>query len=339
MFITTECIAALVLAYLFVEVSSSTGGTEMKVHNHAGHPIELFWINTFSPDRELVLQTEKPIRNSSHASISSYDTHEFLVKFHSTQLLHSTIEGHFIKGPKDEDVEVSFDTTLNVFSIKQSTEYDRWAEKIKTVTDNCTLHNSHDVSSCVAQHVYKGVADISQHKAALVKYRNLISNRLRNYTCADPTMNTSTPIESFRHYHSGRAYNVGLLLNMSHAKIWTIKDFITESECKKFKEHADGKLKRATIAADDGSSIVSIHRKASQAHYSMPIDNPEHDFLWPLYNRATTFANKFGKLNIQHPGQEDFTIIQYNPTDEYTPRMYTCSFMLVLVSQLQLCIL
>lgn len=97
-------------------------------------------------------------------------------------------------------------------------------------------------------------------------------------------------------------------------------DFITDEECQKFFDEGKGKLRRATVAGPDGGSVISEHRKAQQAHYSMPIDDWEGDVLWPLYKRAITFANKYGKLNVERPGQEDFTIIQYNPTDEYMPR-------------------
>lgn len=45
-----------------------------KVVNNAGAPIELFWINAYAKkgsfEDNLVLQTTKPIRNSSDTSVS-----------------------------------------------------------------------------------------------------------------------------------------------------------------------------------------------------------------------------------------------------------------------------
>lgn len=45
------------------------GSTPMRILNHAGAPIELFWMNTFDPGAPLVLQSEKPLRNSSDLNV------------------------------------------------------------------------------------------------------------------------------------------------------------------------------------------------------------------------------------------------------------------------------
>ena len=41
------------------------GSVIMRILNHAGAPIELFWINVFDPQRPLLKQTAKPIRNNT----------------------------------------------------------------------------------------------------------------------------------------------------------------------------------------------------------------------------------------------------------------------------------
>lgn len=97
---------------------------------------------------------------------------------------------------------------------------------------------------------------------------------------------------------------------------------ISDDECAFLREKSQGKLTRAVIAGDDGNPVVSETRKAQQAHYSLPLDNWETDFLWPLYHRTLTFANEIGGMDVHRPGQEDFTIIQYDPSDEYMPRTY-----------------
>lgn len=45
------------------------GSIPMRILNHAGAPIELFWMNTFDPGAPLVLQSEKPLRNSSDLNV------------------------------------------------------------------------------------------------------------------------------------------------------------------------------------------------------------------------------------------------------------------------------
>jgi hypothetical protein len=113
---------------------------------------------------------------------------------------------------------------------------------------------------------------------------------------------------------------------MPNAKIWAAKNFITDKECDILRESATGKLARATVAGEDGRSEYSIHRRAQQAHYDIPYDEPETDPLWPLYNRIMQFQNQHGKMNLSLPGQEGFTIIQYNPSDEYHPRKKTLQY-------------
>ena len=77
-------------------------------------------------------------------------------------------------------------------------------------------------------------------------------------------------------------------------------------------------LRRATVAADDGTSVVSENRKANQAVYTFK--RPENtDPLWPLYTRVFKTVNTFVPgFNLQPPGQEGFTIIQYDVDDQYT---------------------
>ena len=312
----------LLLPLLLVFVEGNGPVTvRMSLHNHAGAPIELFWVDINTPTRELVLQSQAPIRNGTTIDINSYNTHEFVIKFHKDHG-HQHVQGHFMKGPYDEDVDIYFDPHQHEFNITQINDYDRWVTKIHDSTQRCMRVPSTKFAACVANDVYKEVESITEEKETMIHYRELMSERLRNYTCADPHLESTEPLETFPFVFDGKQYHVEVLFDLPRAKIWHIKDFITEEECHKFKEHSVGNLFRATVASPDGRSVVSEHRRAQQAHYSLPEENPEEDFLWPLYNRATTFMNRYGKTHVEHPGQEGFTIIQYNPSDEYTTRMF-----------------
>jgi hypothetical protein len=116
------------------------------------------------------------------------------------------------------------------------------------------------------------------------------------------------------------------MLDLPNAKVWLAHDFITDEECEVFRQASFGKLLRATVAGHDGNAEVSNNRRAQQAGYQIPYDDPKdiEEPVWPLYNKIMTFQNTYGKLRINHVGQEGFVIIQYNPADEYTPRTY-CS--------------
>ena len=84
-----------------------------------------------------------------------------------------------------------------------------------------------------------------------------------------------------------------------------------------FIEHGTPKLRRATVAAEDGSSVVSENRKANQADYRFPGPLSE-DPLGELYQRVLNMTNGHTGLQLDRGGQEEFTIIQYNVDDQYT---------------------
>ena len=89
-----------------------------KVQNLAGAPIQLYWINTFKPGREEVLQTQTPIRNGTDTTINSYDTHQFLVRFKDTSQSEATVE--FEKGPREEVVTITYDADENVMNLRSA---------------------------------------------------------------------------------------------------------------------------------------------------------------------------------------------------------------------------
>jgi hypothetical protein len=177
--------------------------TKMIVYNHAGSPIELFWLNTFS-ENELVLQSKKPVRNATSIPVDSYNTHEFIIKFADKTRYE---QGHFMKGPRDEDIHVYFDD--KEFHIKITSEYDRWVDKMEKATRTCLNDNSQSFAECMASDVFKDVSQIIDTKDAYADYHGRLSGKLRNYTCADPTMETSKPINSFEFTHDEEVYQIG----------------------------------------------------------------------------------------------------------------------------------
>lgn len=304
--------------------AAPVGSVTMRVVNHAGAPIELYWIDTFTPKKtgktepNLVKQTTKPIRNNSDTSINSYNTHEFLVRF-LTPI--EGAEARFAKGPREEVVTVTYDPDTNTMTAKQTTKFDEIMDTIKGATTSCGESDlrGEAFSACVANAVIDDVNRLTDSKARLQKYRDAMSSRLRNLTCADDTMNTTKPIDTKKYEVDGKLYDAQVLLDLPGAKIWYIENFITDEECDVLKKHGGPKLRRATVAAEDGTSIVSENRKANQASYNLHQKNRESDPLWPLFNRVLAITNSHTGLRLKPDGQEDFTIIQYNVADQYTP--------------------
>lgn len=247
----------------------------IQVVNHAGAPIELYWINTFTPARELVKQTQKPIRNSSETVINSYDTHEFMIKY-----LDPKREGSvtFAKGPREEVVTIGLDEN-NQLTVVQTTKFDELVDTINSLAKQCPRSNQDELSSCIANGIMSDFNKQSESKIRLTKYRDAIAYRLRNYTCADSTMKTTEPIKSYDVRIEGKNHKVNILLDMDHAKIWSVDNFITQNECDVLIKHGKPLLRRATVAAEDGTSVVSENRKAQQASYNFQ-SKPSADPLW-----------------------------------------------------------
>ena len=309
----------LILGILIPDIfCSAVSSVPLILYNHAGAPIELWWINAFVPSRDLVLQSSKPLRNATSVTVNSYDTHEFLVKFFNRA---DSPQGYFVKGPEEEEVHVHYDPSIDQFQVKVTTEYDRWVEKMDVFTMKCLNDKSMKFSECLALEVQGQFTQLYDEHQKVLKYREAMSRELRNYTCSDPSLGTSSPINSFVYSFGGKEYPVDTLFDLPYAKIWTVANFITDDECEVFRQHAWGKLKSAAVVGPDGRSTLSKNRRAQDAHYEIPIDYPEGDPLWPLYSRVMNFANIYGNLTIEFPGQETFNVIQYNPSDEYLPRI------------------
>jgi len=253
------------------------GSVPLKIINRSGHPVELFWVNTFIPEPELVMQTTKPIRNSSETNINSYDTHEFVIKFYDKKL---GKEANFTKGPKEEIIYVTYDEDEQALKLKQTTKFDEIMDNISQGTKLCSRLSEDEFTQCVADVIYEDITKITDAKEKAEKYRDLLSSRLRNYTCEDDSMNTSTPISSYNIRLHDKSVKVEVLQDLPSAKIWYVDNFISEDECNVLVNHGRPLLVRATVAGEAGESVVSESRKAQQAGYSSHHRHKEKDPLW-----------------------------------------------------------
>jgi hypothetical protein len=243
------------------------------VQNNAGQPIELFWIDTINSPKDsksgpdLVLQTSKPIRNSTSTQINSYNTHKFRIKFRDQSYSSSSVD--FAKVDTDETVTVSYNRDTDEMTAVSRTDFHDFLDTTASATKNCKEFllgglDEEAFSSCIAQEL-KGEFDrITAEASQLTSYRGRMAEKLRNYTCADHDTPSSVPIDSYAFETNDATYTLNILLDTDSAKIWTVDDIITDEECAVLKEYGLTRLTRATVAAEDGSSILSESRKANQ---------------------------------------------------------------------------
>ena len=184
---------------------------------------------------------------------------------------------YFQQGPKEETISVKFNRK-DGFMISQRTKFDEIKDSIATATSECDGLKDQLFTDCVANLLQEDIVKISDSKDQLTKYRDLISSRLRNYTCSDLTMNSSEPISTETFSYANKRYKVDVIFNTPHAKIWAVHDFVSDDECAHFMKYGQSRLRRATVAAEDGTSTVSPHRKAQQAGYDL--QTRPNDPLW-----------------------------------------------------------
>jgi hypothetical protein len=217
-----------------------------------------------------VLQTSKPIRNGTDTVINSYDGHVFVVKFYKSKI---EDEGEFAKLDVSEETFVTYDPSTG-FKVTQRTKMDEMTEKIDEALSICDEYENK--AECVADRVLADIIRAEKAHETAKRYSNKMAARLRNYTCADPLMSSSKPKSTHHMMVDGKNFKIDDMFENDHARIFTVDNFLTEQECDHFIRHGKSRLQRATVAAEDGTSILSNHRRANQATYDShrSLDDP-----------------------------------------------------------------
>jgi hypothetical protein len=223
-------------------------------------------------------------------------------------------------GDINEVITTKFSPTEGLTYTQEPLSVGNITERIKFSMNKCAdLRGTEKYTSCVVKAGYSDFEGLADRTNAAVSSVNLMTSRLRNYTCNDPDLKTSPPIYSTSVNASGNSYSVDVLLNSDNAKIWTIDNLVTDDECQTLMDHARAKLERATVSGEDGLSVVSESRKAQQARYSPQLNNTNAESLTLLFDRLYTITNSITGLNMHPDGQEGFMVIQYGKNDQYTP--------------------
>ena len=237
--------------------------------------------------------------------LHSYTLHQFLVRYadhHSD--LSNPIEATFTKLSEPEEVIVRFVrgnmtveqlsktqlgriSTRNVVVYCQSMNRSQ-SDDVAAVTMDGTLQQQpvkypmESLVSCLTKNISTILKKLDESTDLLQKSQTAVSNRLRNYLCRDSTVTTSPAIKKYNMYVPAlhRFVHINILLHLDNAKIWTIENFISREECEVLRRHAGPLLSRATISAENGTDIISEHRRAQQARYRI---NNETDPLRYIY--------------------------------------------------------
>ena len=141
---------------------------------------------------------------------------------------------------------------------------------------------------CFVDILKSNINKIKEEKEEIKYYRDNMSSKLHDYTCADPTLNTSEPISYSYFKMNNNSYDVDMLFNSTSAKIWIIHNFVSDDECEYLENYAKPLLEKSIVYNfGEGIDDISEYRTSKQAGYVL--QGGENDPLW--YNIQYAILN------------------------------------------------
>ena len=249
---------------------------------------------------------------------NSFISHKFLIRL--SQSANATGQIEFTVNRPNEIVTASFSTDTGLKISQLSAKSENVKDRLLFATNSCAkFKGSDEFSGCVIRMARPDFEDVQEETKYAKRSSDLMTSRLRNYTCSDPNLQTSPALYSTIFNDHDRSLQINMLLDNSHAKIWTIDNLINDDECESLMDNARPNLSRATVSNGDGGGTVSESRKAQQARYAPKTNESNSDKLDLLFQRIYRIANSVTGFNLHHAGQEPFMAIQYGATDQYVP--------------------
>jgi hypothetical protein len=152
----------------------------------------------------------------------------------------------------------------------------------KTMAEKLIATDKDSALDTFAECVQTGVAEalevVHEEIAFQASVRKEIAANLENYTCIDPTLDSTDDLST--EYWLDPVDAVSHLVHIKHSRpasrIHAIDNFIRPEECAAMEEAAIKDLHDATVADGKGGSRLSDNRKAKQAGIKVPWDRPDH---------------------------------------------------------------
>ena len=220
-------------------------------------------------------------------SFDSYENHRFMIR-QSPQ----GIEVIFTKSPYEERLDVIWNDATKEVDLFVTSPFDSIFESVSTALEECYHRDRLDgtsdpslLSACLSPHISPEYFKLLKAQDDLIQYRDLLIDKLRNYTCADDDLETTTPISTTMEMIMEHEYQVDSHLLRDEAQIFVLHEFISEEECQVLKKSAEPRLERAVVVGEGGIPVVSESRKAQQAAYKLKTaDDPLwYPFSLPLF--------------------------------------------------------
>lgn len=277
----TVLIALTILFVTLKQTTSEINSIKLKVVNYAGLPIQIFWINTFSPQRELVAQTSKPLRNNTDASINTYETHQFSIRW----LKHIPgVDFNFTMGGVDETRVVRFDEISNSFVVERQDARTEIIAAIQEKTKGCSAiegMTKKELKQCLVQNLGEEVHRLLNTTHLVSNYHHKMVDRIQQYSCQEGLMNYSKPAETVRYNFLGRSYRNDIFVTDEGSHVWGIYDFLSSDDCDTlFPQKPKSSFVDSIVDSLGTFKFLSHEKKnVSQSFYNVQSDF-RNDKLW-----------------------------------------------------------
>jgi len=271
------------------------------------------WQSVFHPGR-LEPQTAHPIPHGEAAVVRSFEGHSFRAQWADERVGHAA----FQMGAREAIVTVlpSGASGLRVVYRDAGSLEHQVNATVEDCVSSLTLTSPpEELTTCLVTSLSPSLSRLRERGESSTRFHHKLAHRVRNYTCGDPSLHSTPAASTFTWSgHGAEGVEMGRLLDTSHAKIMSLSGFVTEEECAALRAHGEPHLRQATVAGEDGGSVVVDARRAKQASYSV---RREDDPLMPLRRRVFAFTNNQTGYGLDMAGQEGFTFISYDAGDAY----------------------
>eukprot|EP00934_Nitzschia_sp_Nitz4_P002682 Nitzschia sp. Nitz4//scaffold246_size28974//4729//6245//NITZ4_008081-RA/size28974-snap-gene-0.1-mRNA-1//1//CDS//3329543909//2672//frame0 len=336
-------LVSLVLALL----AQANKGLErnIKLLNTSGSKVEIYWVHPTTG--ALTLMSAPDVMNGATFALDSFIGHEFEIReLASAKTGECKGEGQVCRTNYMTVTENSDQTaTLNKdFEIVFEDDQIRAQNEAEGLVDDCqqaakaklaaapgdaalATQVMDELVACVQQGMTATLSRTNEEIAFQAKIRTSMAAQMENYTCGDPNLGTSEPVDtSTWRGPDGVARKVNIMLDRPASRIHVIENFIDEDECAAMEAAAKPKLHQATVADGKGGSEFSPNRKAMQAGIRVPWRKEEEgDPIARVSRKVYNYVEHVLQLGITEHGQEDLMSIQYfgRGANDTTPDRYT----------------
>jgi len=311
-----------------LEVTSPDKSRKIELVNQSGKNLVVNWIN---PDTGESVPMSGDFNNGAKTTFDSFVNHTFAIHEPSTSPSCGVDEEdcgvQFITGNgisdqvavAKENMEAAYqDSATKARDVTNAAlERCRQVAKANLATGQDSKHVMSELVSCLDDTTTALLQQQNEEIAFQSKIRRDIAAQLENYTCSDPTRETTAPQEIRIWTHedfpgSNITRKIGILHNRPDSQIHALENFISKEECDAIAEAASKNLHRGTVADGTGGSRLSDHRKAWQAAIKVHWEKENAgDLIARVVRRIYDYTNDALQYNLTVEGQEDLMSIQY----------------------------